>query len=142
MNVRYLLDTNIISEPLRPRPNPELLDRLAAADGRMAIASIVWHELVFGVERLAPSRRRDVLERYLIDVVAPTMEILDYDEEAAAWHARERARLQLLGRTVPFADAQIAAIAATRGLILVTRNVEDFSGFEGLELEDWFKTHH
>lgn len=140
MTLRYLLDTNVVSEPLRPRPNPEVLDRLAAADGQMAITSIVWHELTFGVERLVPSRRRDVLERYLKEVVAPTLEILDYNEEAAVWHARERARLQLLGRIIPFADAQVAAIAATRGLVLVTRNVGDFSNLEGLELENWFKT--
>ncbi len=138
MNLRYLLDTNVVSEPIRPRPNPQVLDRLAAADGQMGIATIVWHELVFGAKRLVPSRRRTVIERYLRDVVEPTLEVFDYDKEAAAWHAGERARLQQLGDTASFADGQIAAIAMTRDLTLVTRNVADFERFEGLRVENWF----
>ena len=138
MTPRYLLDTNVVSEPIRPQPNRRVMERLVASDGQMAIASIVWHELMFGVERLGPSRKRTVLEHYLRDVVEPALEILDYDRAAAAWHAKERARLRGLGAAAPFADGQIAAIAATRGLVLVSRNKGDFERFEGLELENWF----
>ena len=56
---------------------------------------------------------------------------------AAAWHARERARLAAEGITVPFLDGQIAAVAATNGLILVTGNVKHYACFEGLKVEDW-----
>jgi tRNA(fMet)-specific endonuclease VapC len=104
----------------------------------LATSSVVWHELLYGAYRLPVSRRREAIEQYLADVVAATIPILSYDEAAAAWHAAERARLTLLGRVPPFADGQIAAIAATGDLVLVTRNLVDFTGFEGLRMEDWF----
>lgn len=139
MNVRYLLDTNIISEPLRKDPDPHVMAKLAEHAGRHALPAVVWHELVFGLERLPVSHRRERLQRYLQDV-AERLDVLPYDLEAATWHARERARLQGAGRVPPYQDGQIAATAATRGLILVTRNLPDFSGFSGLALENWFST--
>jgi tRNA(fMet)-specific endonuclease VapC len=104
----------------------------------LATSTVVWHELLYGAYRLPASRRRDDIERYLSDVVAATIPILPYDEVAAAWHAAERARLSLLGRVPPFADGQIAAIAAACDLVLVTRNLTDFTSFDGLRMEDWF----
>lgn len=65
------------------------------------------------------------------------IEVLPYDAESALWHAAERARLTRLGRTPPYPDGQIAAIAAVNGLILVTANVRDFADFDGLIVEDW-----
>jgi len=56
---------------------------------------------------------------------------------AAAWHARERARLANMGRMPPFVDGQIAAIAATNELVLVTANPKDFQAFRGLVVADW-----
>ena len=70
-------------------------------------------------------------------MVRPSFPILDYDEAAAAWHARERARLGDLGSPAPFVDGQIAAIAFTRDLILVTANTKHFASFKGLALADW-----
>jgi tRNA(fMet)-specific endonuclease VapC len=136
---RYLLDTNIISEPARVSPNPRVVESLEAARGQLALPSIVWHELVFGVERLPASHRRHDLERYLFDVVRTGCELLPYDAEAAAWHARERVRLERLGRPAPFVDGQIAAIAVTRAMTLVTRNRKDFVLFRGIETENWFE---
>lgn len=103
----------------------------------MAIASVVWHELLFGSYRLPPSAKRSAIEQYLSEVVAPTIPILPYDDQAAQWHAIERARLVGLGQLPPFADGQIAAIARTNNLILVTTNLTDFSVFEGLQIENW-----
>lgn len=60
---RFLLDTGIVSEPLRPRPNPRVLARLKRHREELAIASIVWHELWFGCYRLTASAKRDELER-------------------------------------------------------------------------------
>lgn len=137
MSLRYLLDTNIVSEPLRPSPSRTVLRRLSSHDGETAIASIVWHELQFGCARLPRSRRREAIERYLEDVVLTSFPILDYHREAAEWHARERARLEVAGRTPPFIDGQIAAIACVNDLVLVTSNKADFRGFKGLRVEDW-----
>lgn len=137
MTLRYLLDTNVISEPLRPAPHATVLSRLQQHDGTLAIAAVVWHELLFGSARLQPSARRTAIERYLQQVVAVTLPILPYDTRAAAWHAQERARLTAAGRTPPFADGQIAAIAQVNQLILVTFKTADYADFNGLVVEDW-----
>lgn len=135
--LKYLLDTNIVSEPLRPAPRAGVIRRLRKHEQEIAIASIVWHELRFGVERLPRSKRRDLVERYLQDVVLATIPIFDYDRPAAEWHARERARLASRGETPPFADGQIAGIAHVHDLTVVTFNDADFRRFEGLQVTTW-----
>ncbi len=77
-----------------------------------------------------------LIEKYLHQVVLP---IYPYDAEAARWHAVERTRLMGLGKTPPFVDGEIASIAATQNLTLVTFNTTDFAQFEGLTLVDWRK---
>ena len=137
MSVKYLLDTDVASEPLRPAANPKILARLNRYQDALAIASIVWHELWFGCYRLPRSAKRAAIERYLTEVIAPSMPILPYDERAAAWHAAERARLAAAGQMPPFADGQIIAIAQVYSLILVTLNVSDYTNFQGVKVEDW-----
>ncbi|RIK19254.1 MAG: VapC toxin family PIN domain ribonuclease [Anaerolineae bacterium] len=137
VSASYLLDTNAISEPLRPSPDARLMDKLRENDGRVAIAAVVWHELLYGCRRLPESRRRAAIERYLFDVVALTIPILPYDDRGARWHADERARLSVLGLVPSFADGQIAAIAAVNGLTLVTANTAHFTNFAGLEVTNW-----
>ena len=135
--MRYLLDTGVVSEPLRPTPTPSIVRHLRKHEGEAAIAAPVWHELRFGCARLPPSRRRQAIERYIDTVVLASFPILDYDREAADWHARERARLSASGRTPPFVDGQIAAIAYVNDMVLVTTNTRDFQGFYGLRAESW-----
>lgn len=137
MNLKFLLDTNVVSEPLRPKPRHGILQKLRRYEEEIAISSIVWHELRFGLERLPSSRRREAIERYLEEVVLVTMPILDYDRAAAEWHAHERAHLVAQGETPPFADGQIAAIARVHELILVTFNVADFKRFRGIRVQRW-----
>lgn len=137
MNLKYLLDTNIVSEPLRPAPRHGVVRKLRRHEEEIAIPSVVWHELRFGMERLPPSRRRLAIERYLDEVVLTTMPILDYDRAAAEWHAGERARLAARGETPPFADGQIAAIAHVHELILVSFNDSDFKRFQGVRVLSW-----
>lgn len=137
MSLKYLLDTNVVSEPLRARPRHGVIRKLSRYEDEIAIPSLVWHELRFGVERLPVSRRREVIEQYLDDVVIASMPILDYDRAAAEWHARERARLAAAGGTPPFVDGQIAAIAFANSLTLVTFNEADFSKFRGIDIITW-----
>lgn len=136
MTVKYLLDTNILSEPLRPAPHPNILEKLQLYQEQLATAALVWHELWFGAGRLPDSARRRAIEGYLTGVVALSIPILPYNQEAAVWHARERARLAGSGRTPPFVDGQIAAIAKTNDLVLVTINQADFQFFD-VKIEDW-----
>ena len=139
MSVHFLLDTNILSEPLRPQPNEAVLRLLRQHQAELATATLVWHELLFGCYRLPPSARRAAIEQYLFAVVHPSLLLLTYDEAAAQWHAGERARLSGLGRTPAFVDGQIAAIAATQQLTLVTHNYGDYQMFDGLTVVDWFE---
>src|SRR5688572_18521932 len=127
----YLLDTNVLSEPIRERPSVLLLERIATHDGQLATAAPAFHEIMFGMMLLPPSRRRRRVETHLAEVISQ-LPVLTYDRFSAGWHARERARLVRLGLTPPFIDGQIAAIAATNGLTLVTKNMRDFQHFQGL----------
>jgi tRNA(fMet)-specific endonuclease VapC len=135
--LRFLLDTNIVSETLRPTPDQAVLAHLREHQTEIAIASVVWHELWYGCYRLPASARRNVIEAFLKEVVARTIPVLPYDQRAAQWHAEERARLAQIGRPPPFADGQIAAVAVTNGLGLVTLNRDDYAAFQDLRLEDW-----
>lgn len=140
MSGLFLLDTNVLSEPLRPQPDPGVLAKLDKHQSEIVTASVVWHEMLFGADRLPESARRTAIERYLFDVVRATLPILDYDDRAAAWHAVERARLVGIGPTPSFVDGQIAAIARVNSCTLVTANVGDFEGFENLVVVDWRRT--
>jgi tRNA(fMet)-specific endonuclease VapC len=135
--VRYLLDTSIVSEPVKPRPRNEILVRLRETESECAIAAPVWHELRFGVLQLRRSKRREVLEHYIEGVVRAAYPILPYDEAAAERHARERARLEASGRVTAWVDGQIAAIALSSGLVLVTLNRRHFAPFADLKVETW-----
>ena len=135
--MEYLLDTNVVSEPLRPRPSVNIMRRLREHDGEIAIPAPVWHELRFGCARLPESRRRDAIERYIEDVVRTSFPVIGYDREAADWHALERARLSADDRTPPFVDGQIAAIAHVNSLAVITSNTSDFRVFQGLRVQSW-----
>ena len=137
MTLRFLLDTTIVSAPIATQPNRKVIKRLDQNGIHCAIAAPVWHELVYGCTRLPEGKRRAALEEYLQTVVRASFPILSYDEAAAAWHGKERARLDDLGQTPPYVDGQIASIARTQNLVLVTSNAKDFARFEGLSVVKW-----
>lgn len=139
MTLGFLLDTSIVSAVVWKNPDRTAIERFDRHRGECAIAAPTWHELMFGMARLPSGKRRGELRDYLFDVVRAEFPILAYDEPAAAWHAEERVRLAADGRTAPFIDGQIAAVAHVNGLVLVTRNLKDFAGFSNLHLEDWRK---
>ena len=80
--------------------------------------------------------------RRLRDLLPSRFPILAYDARAADWHATLRVPDAAAGTGRPFADGQIAAIAATNSLTLISRNVADFSGIEDIALDDWHPTDH
>lgn len=137
MNLHFLLDTNILSEPLRPIPNSNVIEMLRRHENEIATATVVYHELLFGCYRLPESKKRQTIEKYLQEVVEPNIPLLPYDTNAAKWHATET-RLVTIGKTPSFADGQIAAFAQVNGLIVVTNNVADYADFIELQVENWF----
>jgi tRNA(fMet)-specific endonuclease VapC len=137
VTIRFLLDTNVLSEPVRPSPHPGVLAKLREHREEVATAAPVWNELLFGCARLPPSRKREALESYLLRTVRASIPILPYDQAAAEWHAAQRAKLADLGKSPPFADGRIAAIAKVNGLVLVTSDRFHLDAFEGLQVQDW-----
>jgi tRNA(fMet)-specific endonuclease VapC len=135
--MKYLIDTNVLSEPLKTVPDKSVLKMIEKCENEIVTAAPVWHELQFGCQRLPRSRKREVIASFLNDIVKRTMLILPYDDRAAEWHAKERVRLTAKGLTPSFVDGQIAAISAVNGLILVTRNVNDFKQFSRLKVQNW-----
>jgi len=137
LTFRYLLDTNVISEATRPTPNVNVVQNLTEHQREIVTASVVIHELLYGCFRLAESQKRQFLLEY-INQIPLKMPILNYDLQAAQWHAQEKAKLSKIGKTPAFVDGQIASIAYCNNLILVTNNVSDFRDFDNLRIENWF----
>lgn len=137
MTLRFLLDTNIVSAPLAKEPNRKVTRRLTDQGIYCAIAAPVWHELTYECERLAEGKRRTAVDEYLRTVVRASFPILPYDEPAALWHGKERARLEKAGKTASFVDGQIAAIAKRHDLTVVTANPKHFALFDRLTVVDW-----
>jgi tRNA(fMet)-specific endonuclease VapC len=93
--------------------------------------------LSFGAARLAASRKRSAIETYPEEAVRGILPIIPYDQEAATWHAQERARLSKRGRPPSAAEGQIAAISSVNALTVVTENVRDFRRFKDLAVANW-----
>lgn len=137
--MKYLLDANLLSELVRPSPNPGVLARYQQDWRYCQTAAVIEHEIRYGIARHPSAARRQALAQAYNQLLgSPGIPILPYDTESARWHAQERARLETIGQPRAFADGQIAAIAVTHGLILVTRNTTDFKGYCGLRIENWF----
>ena len=124
-----ILDTNVVSEPLKPAPEPKVL---AWLDNQVAetlyLTSVNLAELLAGIETLPVGRRRTDLHRALTEQMMPLFErrILPFDKKAAEAFARINASTRALGNPISFADGMIAAIASVHGFILATRNENDF----------------
>ena len=138
--IKYLLDTNVLSEAVKANPDRYVMAMLEKHQDEIATAAPVWHELLYGCLRLPVSRKREMLEAYLEDVVLRNMDILPYDERAAEWHAEQRSNLSMQGKMPSFVDGQIAAITGVNELILITRNTHDFEMFENFRVLNWHKT--
>ncbi len=103
-----------------------------------ATATVVIHEMLYGCLRLPLSKKRQDIEDYINNVILAQLPLFDYHLPSEQYHAQERARLSKVGKSPAFIDGQIASIAVTNNLILVTNNVADFQDFDGLQIENWF----
>jgi toxin FitB len=129
--VSYLLDTNAVSEWVRPRPDPGLVQWLDEVDeDRTFLSVITVGELRKGVDRLAAGRRRDRLEQWLTSELPGRFgqRLLPIDAAVAIEWGRLLARAENAGTPVGGIDALIAATAKVHGLEVVTRNVAHFHG--------------
>lgn len=125
--MKWLLDTNTLSELTKPEPCSGLLDWLEANEPETAISAISVGEMALGIERLPEGKRRRALER-AFDFLRQDYggRVLDFTEGAAVEWARLVAEAQRRGRHLSVLDSQIEATALHFGLTVVTRNEKDF----------------
>ena len=127
--MRFLLDTNVVSEWTKPRPNPGLMAWLAASDeDRVFLSVVTIAELCRGIESLASGERRKRLENWLQEDLSARFEgrILPIDTQIANVWGKIVARRESSGRPIHAMDAMLAATAEVHALVLVTRNEVDF----------------
>jgi len=136
--MKYLLDTNIISEPMKLKANSALMKRLELDSLFSCTSATVWHELWHGVKLLNDGRRKRELESYLNLLAVDNFSVLPFCKDAAKWLAQERVKLKSRGIIPAKYDSEIAAVAYINDLTIVTRNTEDFLIFEDLSVENWF----
>lgn len=126
-----ILDTNVVSEPMRPSPSPALLAWLERQEtGPLFVTTITMAEILLGIELLPRGKRRDQMLAQAEAAFAEDFaeRVLPFDEDAARVFPEIVARRRAQGRPIADLDAQIAAIAQARGAILATRNTADFEG--------------
>lgn len=136
MSRGWLIDTNIISEWVKPRPDSGVVRWLAEVDeDRIGLSVVSLAEIRFGIERLAPGRRRTRLDEWLRRELPARFEgrIMPVDGETADAWGRLLAQAQRAGRGLGAMDALIAATCVARDLVLATRNLADFATL-GIEL--------
>ncbi len=129
----YMLDTNLCIRVLRDRPQ-EARVRFNAEMDALCISTIVLTELLHGAAKSArPEHHRREVERF-----AAALAVLPFDTDAAAHASDIRAVLERRGAMIGGYDLLIAGHARSRGLVVVTGNLGEFSRVDGLRAEDWF----
>jgi toxin FitB len=124
-----LLDTNVVSEPMRQRPNPRVQDWLdAQAIETLYLSTISLSELLLGIEGLPTGKRRRALAAALGEQIASLFEsrIIPFDVAAAEAYAKVVTHARRQGYAISVGDGQIAAIAASRNLKVACRDGTPF----------------
>jgi tRNA(fMet)-specific endonuclease VapC len=133
----YLFDTDVITNIFKIQPSPGLVAKLAKTPFHAQhISTITVSEIVYGAWKSnQPRRHLDNLEKILL----PAVTILGFDSKAAYVCGSLRTRLEREGKPLALADLQIAAIAMSRDLVLVSGNTRHFSRIPGLVWENWLE---
>lgn len=138
---RYLLDTNIVSELIKPDASFSVVQKISEHNSDCAICAPAWQELQFGVELLQDGAQKAFLKKF-VEELCGDFKILNYSKKAAEAHAKLRAQLQKIGKPTQHFDSMIAAVALANRMILVTGNTKHFAAIQkasGLQVENWFE---
>jgi predicted nucleic acid-binding protein len=138
--VSFLLDTNVVSEWMKPRPNPGVITWLAEVDeDRVFLSVVTLTEVRYGIECIAPGSKRKRLSEWLEDELPLRFEgrILSIDGAVADACGKLVARSESIGRRMEVMDAFIAATAKSYSLTVVTRNTSHFEPFAKALLNPW-----
>lgn len=135
-----MLDTNVVSEPLKPKPDANMMRWLAVQTPEtLFITSVTIAELLTGVEKMPAGRRRDALRTALDGQVFPLFagRVLNFDAKCATAFSKVIVEANAAGNDIAFPDAAIAAMSLASGFQLATRNVRDFRGTQVAILNPW-----
>ena len=139
---QYLLDSNIISEIIKPEPDFNVISKIAEHNSDCAICTPVWQEILYGLSRMPEGMNKKYLDNFINDDVHENFKIKNFTEKAAAIQAELRSKLEKKGAPTQKEDSMIAAIALANHMILVTRNIKHFTAIQevsDLQVENWFE---
>lgn len=123
----YLVDTNIYSEPVKPKPEPKVVEWLRKHERELYVSTVTIGEIRRGIERLPDGKRKDQLRAWLQSICECMKgRVLSYNISTAHVWGQLKAKWDKAGVSVPSLDSQIAATAQRHGLTVVTRNTSDF----------------
>lgn len=123
--MKYLVDANVLSEPTKPAPRPEVVAWLRSNERELAIDPIILGELRFGILLLPRGKRRARLESWF-DAGARRLHCLPWEAATGLRWAELLAELRASGLAMPIKDSLIAATALRHDLVVATRNEGDF----------------
>ncbi len=133
----FLIDTNVVSELVRPAPDPSVL-KFLARESDLWLSVVTLHELSFGAARIADVGRRRRLTEWIESLKARFKgRLIVIDQVIAELAGRARAHAMAQGRTVDPLDALIAASAQSRSMTLATRNMRDFMALDVVAFNPW-----
>ena len=139
-----LLDTNVVSEPLKLKGDVGVLTWIDAQNiETLYLSTISLAELRFGIAALAPSKRRDTLQDSLEQLILPLFagRILPFDAAASEAYAALRSRARAQGKAISPADGYIAATASSHGLSVATRDTSPFEAAGLSVINPWNMQH-
>lgn len=134
--MKFLVAANILGEPTKPMPDPQVLAWLRAHERAIAVDPVILGELRFGILILPKGRKRTALEQGFDQGLA-RLRCLPWDAETGLEWAALLARLRATGKAMPIKDSLIAATALVHGLPVATRNRADFAN-AGVPIVDPF----
>jgi hypothetical protein len=134
--MKYLVDANVLSEPTKPSPKPQVVDWLRSHSRDLVVDPVILGELRFGILILPKGKKRTALESWF-DAGAGRLHCLPWDADTGLKWAELLAHLRKSGKSMPIKDSLIAATAIVHGLAVATRNRFDFAK-AGLQVIDPF----
>lgn len=134
-----VLDTNVVSEAMKPEPNPAVMAWLnAQAAATLYLSSVTLAELLFGIAALPAGRRKDLLSQALEGLLRLFRDrVLPFDTDAARHYAELAVTARAGGRGFPTPDGYIAAIAASRGFMVASRDTAPFEATRVPVINPW-----
>ena len=134
----FILDTNIFSELIKPKMDGNVFSRYQNLLDQIYLATPVWQELYYGWQIMPDGKKKQDIYHFMTSQVA-TLPHLHYTKACADIHATIRAKAKQSGKMLSYVDSEIASIAISNNMILVTRNTKDFKNIDTLKIENWFE---